>query len=133
MGSVNAMLLHRCKLMTTSGFSWRAIINTKKKAWLMAAFSFMSHADGLLEHLFHAKLHCEPALLSLQTCRPHLHKRGMTQLMSSKTSAASILIRVCRAVARIALVKPEKARGVESMILQMAQKGALTERVRFVG
>ena len=33
------------------------------------------------------------------------------------------------AVARIALVKPEKARGVESMVLQMAQRGALTERV----
>ena len=33
------------------------------------------------------------------------------------------------AVARIALVKPEKAKGVENMILQMAQRGQLTEKV----
>ena len=34
------------------------------------------------------------------------------------------------AVARIALVKPDKARGVENMVLQMAQRGQLTEKVR---
>jgi DNA-binding TFAR19-related protein (PDSD5 family) len=35
---------------------------------------------------------------------------------------------VVHAVARIALVKPEKARGVESLILQMAQRGQITEK-----
>ena len=34
-----------------------------------------------------------------------------------------------RAVERIKLVKPEKARSVESKLLSMAQRGALTERV----
>ena len=34
------------------------------------------------------------------------------------------------AVARIGLVKPEKAKGVENMVLQMAQRGQLTEKVR---
>ena len=34
-------------------------------------------------------------------------------------------------VARIALVKPEKARGVENLILQMAQRGQITEKVGF--
>lgn len=34
------------------------------------------------------------------------------------------------AVARIALVKPDKARGVENMILQMAQRGQITEKAR---
>lgn len=33
------------------------------------------------------------------------------------------------AVARIALVKPEKARAVENMILQMAQRGQIQEKV----
>jgi len=33
------------------------------------------------------------------------------------------------AVARIALVKPEKARGVENLVLQMAQQGQITEKV----
>lgn len=32
-------------------------------------------------------------------------------------------------VSRIALVKPEKARGVENMILAAAQRGALGEKV----
>jgi programmed cell death protein 5 len=32
-------------------------------------------------------------------------------------------------VSRIALVKPEKARGVENMVLSMAQRGQLTEPV----
>ena len=36
------------------------------------------------------------------------------------------------AVARIALVKPDKARGVENMVLQMAQRGQLTEKVRVI-
>jgi DNA-binding TFAR19-related protein (PDSD5 family) len=34
------------------------------------------------------------------------------------------------AVSRIALVKPDKARAVENMILNMAQRGQLMERVR---
>ena len=34
------------------------------------------------------------------------------------------------AVARIGLVKPEKARGVENLILQMAQRGQVTEKVQ---
>lgn len=34
------------------------------------------------------------------------------------------------AVARIALVKPEKARGVENMILNMAQRGQINEKAR---
>lgn len=33
------------------------------------------------------------------------------------------------AVARIALVKQEKARGVENLVLQMAQRGQITEKV----
>ena len=33
------------------------------------------------------------------------------------------------AVARIALVKPDKARGVENLVLQMAQRGQITEKV----
>jgi DNA-binding TFAR19-related protein (PDSD5 family) len=40
---------------------------------------------------------------------------------------------VCRyavcAVARIALVKPEKARGVEDVILNAAQRGQIAEKV----
>ena len=36
---------------------------------------------------------------------------------------------VCYAVARIALVKPDKAKGVENMVLQMAQRGQLNEKV----
>ena len=35
----------------------------------------------------------------------------------------------CCAVARIALVKPEKARGVENLVLQMAQRAQITEKV----
>ena len=35
----------------------------------------------------------------------------------------------CCAVARIALVKPEKARGVENLVLQMAQRGQITDKV----
>ena len=34
------------------------------------------------------------------------------------------------AVARIALVKPDKARGVENMILQAAQQGRISEKAR---
>jgi hypothetical protein len=33
-------------------------------------------------------------------------------------------------VSRIALVKPEKARGVENMVIAMAQRGQITEPVR---
>ena len=33
------------------------------------------------------------------------------------------------AVARIGLVKPDKAKGVENMVLQMAQRGQITEKV----
>lgn len=36
---------------------------------------------------------------------------------------------LCAAVARIALVKPEKARNVENMILAAAQRGALQNKV----
>ena len=36
---------------------------------------------------------------------------------------------LCSAVARIALVKPDKAKGVENMVLQMAQRGQLNEKV----
>ena len=36
---------------------------------------------------------------------------------------------ICCAVARIALVKPDKAKGVENMVLQMAQRGQLNEKV----
>lgn len=35
-------------------------------------------------------------------------------------------------VARIALVKPEKARGVEDVILRAAQMGQIIEKVTFV-
>ncbi len=33
------------------------------------------------------------------------------------------------AVARIGLVKPDKAKGVENIVLQMAQRGQLNEKV----
>jgi DNA-binding TFAR19-related protein (PDSD5 family) len=33
-------------------------------------------------------------------------------------------------VSRIALVKPEKARGVENMVLSMVQRGQIAEQVR---
>ena len=36
------------------------------------------------------------------------------------------------AVARIALVKPEKARGVEDVILRAAQMGQITEKVYWI-
>jgi len=36
------------------------------------------------------------------------------------------------AVARIALVKPEKARGVEDVILRAAQMGQITEKVCWI-
>lgn len=39
---------------------------------------------------------------------------------------------VCCAVARIGLVKPDKAKGVENMVLQMAQRGQLNEKVIFL-
>lgn len=40
------------------------------------------------------------------------------------------LAAISTAVARIALVKPDKARGVENMILGMAQRGQITEKAR---
>jgi hypothetical protein len=45
---------------------------------------------------------------------------------------AALRCRACRppTVARIALVKPEKARNVENMILAAAQRGAITEKAR---
>jgi programmed cell death protein 5 len=36
------------------------------------------------------------------------------------------------AVARIALVKPDKARGVENLAIQMAQRGQITENVSYI-
>ena len=35
-------------------------------------------------------------------------------------------------VARIALVKPDKAQAVENLVIQLAQRGQLSERVRFL-
>ena len=46
----------------------------------------------------------------------------MLQVVAANTT-------VCPAVARIALVKPDKAKGVENMVLQMAQRGQLNEKV----
>lgn len=43
---------------------------------------------------------------------------------------ASSLHVVLLAVSRIALVKPDKARSIENMILAAAQRGALAEKVR---
>jgi len=37
-----------------------------------------------------------------------------------------------RAVARIALVKPEKAKGVEDVILRAAQMGQIAEKVNWI-
>jgi hypothetical protein len=36
------------------------------------------------------------------------------------------------AVARIALVKPERARGMENMLIAAAQRGQITEKVRAI-
>jgi len=35
----------------------------------------------------------------------------------------------CCAVARIAIVKPEKARAIEDMVIQMAQRGQLAAKI----
>lgn len=48
------------------------------------------------------------------------------------TNASVVDTTVCCAVARIGLVKPDKAKGVENMVLQMAQRGQLNEKVSFL-
>ncbi|KAK9809799.1 hypothetical protein WJX73_007795 [Symbiochloris irregularis] len=65
---------------------------------------------------------------------PEARQQKEEQQQAQEEQRQSMLARVLQPsarerLARIALVKPDKARGVESMILQMAQKGALTERV----
>lgn len=47
--------------------------------------------------------------------------------------AEAMLCRCAAAVSRVALVKPEKARNVENMILAAAQRGQLMERVSVPG
>ena len=46
-------------------------------------------------------------------------------------SPSAGLTALCCAVARIALVKPDKAKAVENLIIQLAQRGQLQERVRW--
>jgi hypothetical protein len=48
------------------------------------------------------------------------------QLSLPSHRASSVLC----TVARIALVKPDKARGVEDLVIRMAQMGQITEKVR---
>ena len=61
-----------------------------------------------------------------------LHTSIALRMMTPRwTCCASTLIAcVHAAVARIALVKPDKARGVENMILQAAQRGNISEKAR---
>lgn len=50
---------------------------------------------------------------------------------SPKPYSAQVLLPAARErLARIALVKPDKARGVEDLVLQAAQRGQIVERVR---
>jgi hypothetical protein len=49
----------------------------------------------------------------------------------SHLTAACVCVSLC-AVNRIALVKPEKARAVENLIINMAQRGQLMEKVRLM-
>jgi len=44
-------------------------------------------------------------------------------------SVISSMLCTSDAVARIGLVKPDKAKGVENIVLQMAQRGQLNEKV----
>lgn len=40
---------------------------------------------------------------------------------------------MCRAVSRVALVKPEKAQGIENMLLGAARRGAIKDKVNEEG
>lgn len=88
-----------------------------------------------------ARERCEPPLGFCMHSNVEEHSSRPIQTVSAPCSTAWIQT-ACRldscgfivagcAVARIALVKPEKARGVESLILQMAQRGQITEKVGF--
>jgi hypothetical protein len=50
--------------------------------------------------------------------------------LTNLITACAVLCSAVTAVARIALVKPDKARNVENMILAAAQRGALQNKVR---
>lgn len=52
--------------------------------------------------------------------------KSRIQLSLPSHRASSVLC----TVARIALVKPDKARGVEDLVIRMAQMGQITEKVR---
>ena len=74
-----------------------------------------------------------PAFIHLSICsavNQLFHQVQMANLCQVATFLLMIMHDWGTVVARIALVKPDKARGVENMVLQMAQRGALTERVR---
>lgn len=56
---------------------------------------------------------------------------GGTASAHTMRGAAQVLLPAARErLARIALVKPDKARGVEDLVLQAAQRGQIVERVR---
>eukprot|EP00891_Asterochloris_glomerata_P007662 jgi/Astpho2/7662/e_gw1.00115.146.1_t len=68
---------------------------------------------------------------------PLQHEKQQEAEERRQTMLASVLQPAARErLARIALVKPDKARGIENMVLQMAQRGQLTEKLseeRLVG
>lgn len=69
-----------------------------------------------------------------QQLTPEQREQQEEKQAAQEEQRQSMLARVLQASARerlsrIALVKPDKARGVENMILQMAQRGALNERI----
>ena len=69
---------------------------------------------------------CEAPFVALRCFLRTAHDGAKLQ----KRSKGSNISDARAAVARIALVKPDKARGVENMILQAAQRGNISEKVR---
>lgn len=65
--------------------------------------------------------------LPLSDCAALPKEAGWSALLCDQTPVSECMQLL--AVARIALVKPDKARGVENLVLQMAQRGQITEKV----
>jgi hypothetical protein len=63
-------------------------------------------------------------------CSDHLSIRlRISSTCQTRAPLCNLLLCCATAVSRVALVKPEKARNVENMILAAAQRGQLMERV----
>jgi hypothetical protein len=75
------------------------------------------------------------ALASLRRCvhpclARYCRRKACALTARSRLHSPSPATLLARAVSRIALVKPDKARGVENMIISMAQRGQISEPVR---